>query len=255
MVTYLSRDAWGARPPKAGPGELVASRVDGVVIHWPGTSSPNPITSMAGVASALRGWQAFHMNPEPQGRGWSDIAYQVAVDQAGRAWMLRGFRIQSGANGNEELNQRYGAILLILVKGEEPSAAMKATVRELVGHFRKIYPGATAVLPHSQVRPDGTDCPGPAAAAALERGDFTPATSPTKDDDMWTPEQAEKIEKRYTMAHQLWLAQTAAERAVSDALAAKLLAAGKTPAEAIAEVEKIWAPIQRTQAEGLDRLT
>lgn len=251
MVTYLSRDAWDARPPKAGPGELVASRVDGVVIHWPGTSSPVPITSRAAVASALRSWQRFHMDTKK----WSDIAYQVAVDQLGRAWMLRGFRNQSGANGNEELNQRYGAILLILVDGEQPSPAMKATVRELVGHFRKIYPGAIAVLPHSAVRPDGTDCPGPAAAAALERGDFTPATSPTKDDDMWTPEQAEIIEKRYTMAHQLWLAQTTAERAVSDALAAKLLAAGKTPAEAIAEVEKIWAPIQRTQAEGLDRLT
>lgn len=260
MVTYLSRDASGLRPPRSGPGELTASRVTGVVIHWPGTSTRTPITTQTAVAAALRGWQAFHMDPEPNGRGWSDIAYQVAVDQAGRAWMLRGFRNQSAANGNEELNKRYGAILLVLVEGEDPSTAMKATVRELVGHFRKIYPGATAVLPHSAVRPDGTDCPGPAARAALEAGDFTPGTPPTEDDDMWNAEQAEKIEKRYTLAHQLWLSQTYAERAVSDALAVKLLNGDPPPStaaivDAVKTIELLWRPIQRVQAEALEKLT
>lgn len=61
---------------------------------------------------------------------------------------------------------------------------------------------------------------------------------------MWDPAQAEKLDKRYTLADQLWRAQTAAEQAVSNALAAKLLAAGATPAAAIAEVEKLWKPTQ-----------
>lgn len=178
MVDYLPRSAWNARPPNGGPGALTVSRVEGAVIHWPGTGSTSVIHSYAAVASALRGWQNYHMDE----RGWSDIAYQVAVDQAGRAWTLRGLRTQSGANGNEDLNERYGAILLVLVTGEQPTAAMKATTRAVIADFRKIYPGGTAIRPHSAVRPDGTDCPGDAARACIARGDFTPNS--TSEDDV-----------------------------------------------------------------------
>jgi hypothetical protein len=140
--------------------------------------------------------------------------------------------------------------------------AMKATAREVVADFRGLYPDGDEFEGHRDVRPAGTDCPGPAAYAALERGEFTPGaptgdtpTPPTKEDDMWNTAEAEKIEKRYVLAHQLWLSQTAAEQAMSNALAGKLLAEGKTPAEANAEVEKIWAPVQRIHAEALARLT
>lgn len=172
MVDYLPRSAWGARAPKPGPGDLTPSRVAGVAIHWPGTDSRTPITTAAAVASALRGWQAFHMDD----RDWSDIAYQVAVDQDGRAWTLRGLRTQSGANGDVDVNERYGAILLVLVTGEQPSAAMKATVRAVIADYRELYPNCVAIRPHSAIRPEPTDCPGPAARAAIAAGDFTPTT-------------------------------------------------------------------------------
>jgi len=183
MVEYLPRSAWGARPPNDGPGSLTVSRVEGAVIHWPGTGSTKVIHSREAVASALRGWQAYHMDQ----RGWSDIAYQVAVDQAGRAWTLRGLRTQSGANGNNDLNERYGAILLVLVTGEQPTAAMKATTRGVIADFRRIFPRGTAIRPHSAVRPGGTDCPGPAARAAIARGEFTPGH--TEDDLPYTEAQ------------------------------------------------------------------
>lgn len=256
MVDYLPRSAWNAAPATGGPGILTSSRVGGVVIHWPGSGETDSFDSRAEVAAALHGWQRYHQ----ENKGWSDIAYQVAVDQAGRAWTLRGLLTQSGANGNNALNERYGAILLVLIAGEEPSAAMKSTTRAVIADFRAIYgPDADAILPHSAVRPDPTDCPGDAARAAIARGDFDPHTAPTpdhptEDDDMWTPEQAEKIEKRYVLAHQLWLAQTAAERAVSDAYAAQLLSNGVLPADAIKEVEKLWTGVQRTQAEALQKL-
>ncbi|WP_241995526.1 peptidoglycan recognition family protein [Kribbella sp. VKM Ac-2568] len=159
------------------------------------------IHSQAAVASALHGWQAYHMDQ----RGWSDIAYQVAVDQAGRAWTLRGLRTQSGANGDQDLNQKYGAILLVLVTGEQPSAAMKATVRGVVADFRRLYPRGTAIRPHSAVRPDPTDCPGPAARAAIARGDFTPNSAP--EDDM-TPAQMQELKnfiEARTQAYALWV--------------------------------------------------
>lgn len=198
MVDYLPRSAWGARAPKPGPGDLTPSRVAGVAIHWPGTGTHTPITTRAAVAAALRGWQAFHMDD----RGWSDIAYQVAVDQDGRAWTLRGLRTQSGANGDVDVNERYGAILLILVTGEQPSAAMKATVRAVIADYRKLYPNCVAIRPHSAVRPEPTDCPGPAARAAIAAGDFTPGTTtPTPKDwlDMATPAEIEEATYRGTL--------------------------------------------------------
>lgn len=201
MVVYLPRSAWGARAPRSGPGGLLASRVSGVAIHWPGTGSTRPIHSQSAVASALRGWQAFHMDS----RGWSDIAYQVAVDQAGRAWTLRGLRTQSGANGNLTLNQQYGAILLVLVTGEQPSSAMKATVRGVVADFRRSFPRGTRIVAHSAIRPGGTDCPGPAARAAIARGDFTPRSS---SETPMTPAQMTELKnfiEARNKAYALWV--------------------------------------------------
>lgn len=189
MVTYLPRSAWGARASK-GSTSLAASQVLGTALHWPGMAKPIDATGEIGkrrIASALRGWQAFHMDV----RGWSDIAYCVAVDQAGRAWTLRGLNIRSGANGDATVNRQYGAILLILAPGEKPSVAMKATVRGVVADFRRWFPKGTLIRPHSAVRPAGTDCPGPAARAAIANGDFSPlaATPPTEDDMPYTEAQ------------------------------------------------------------------
>jgi hypothetical protein len=177
MVTYLPRSAWNARPARGSTG-LVPAAVDGTGIHWPGMAKPinaAGATGQARVASALRGWQSYHMD----GRGWSDIAYQVAVDQAGRAWTLRGLNIRSGANGDADVNRRYGAILLILAPGEKPSAAMIGTVRGVIGDFRRRYPAGTQIKGHGQIRPEPTSCPGPAAQAAINRGDFTPRPTPS----------------------------------------------------------------------------
>jgi hypothetical protein len=180
MVTYLPRSAWNARPPRGTVG-LDPDAVDGIAVHWPGTTDRH--ASQADVAAALRGWQDYHMD----GRGWSDIAYQVAVDQAGRAWTLRGFGVRSAANGDADVNRRYGALLLVLAVGEAPTAAMLATASEVVRDFRELYPGGTQIRPHSAVRPEGTDCPGDLVRAAIARGDLTPR--PEGDIDMWTDAQ------------------------------------------------------------------
>jgi hypothetical protein len=181
VATYLPRSAWGARPRNGGGRSLSTARVEGEALHWPGMSSRIDATGDAGarrVASALRGWQDYHMDV----RGWSDIAYMVAIDQAGRAWTLRGLNVQSGANGNEDVNERFGAFLLVLGPGEEPTAAMKAKG-------------------HRDVRPEGTDCPGDRAYAAIQRGDFTPGIK-TEDDDVAeiTPAQMSELGRAFAAA-------------------------------------------------------
>lgn len=177
MVTYLPRSAWRARTAR-GSTALAASQVVGEALHWPGMAKPINATGDAGkarVASALRGWQNYHMDV----RGWSDIAYMLAFDQAGRAWTLRGINIRSGANGDATVNRLYGAFLLILAPGEQPSAAMKASVKEAITDFRRWFLKASPTPKgHKDVRAAGTDCPGPLAYAAIKRGEFTPSITP-----------------------------------------------------------------------------
>ena len=184
MTEWITREQIGLRPRNGGGVALKAANVDGYALHWPGMAKPIDATGAIGfrrVCSALRGWQAYHMDD----RGWSDIAYEAAVDQAGRKYTLRGLNIQSGANGNQDVNERFGAVLLVLAPGEKPSAAMIATVREVGGEFCRRFTGSRRKpYGHRDVRPEGTDCPGPAAYAAIQAGTFTPGTTTTPEDDM-----------------------------------------------------------------------
>lgn len=259
-MTHHSRSDWGAAPAKGGPGDLRPSLVQGVVIHWPGSGETDSFDNDAEVASALRGWQRFHQGT----RGWSDIAYQRAFSQDGDTWDLRGLRTQSGANGNADLNQRYGAFLLILVAGEQPSAAMKASVRASVSEFRRIYgEDAALILPHSKVRPDGTDCPGPAARAAIARGDFEPMAHEHEENPLsdLTPADAaligkavadalapklDAVEQKYTVADNRADAQSAAYFATGQAWAAKRFAEG---AEFDTVFNEVWARFRPLWAE------
>ena len=243
MVEYLPRSAWDARPPEPGPGDLTVSRVEGVVLHWPGMGNRR-LDSQAEVASALRGWQNYHMDD----RGWSDIAYQAAVDQAGRAWTLRGLREQSGANGNNDVNERFGAVLLVVGTGEQPSPEMISTTREVVRDFRELYPAGTAIKPHSAVRPAGTDCPGDAVRALIESRAFEPG-KPAKPQEecMFTLEQLatvidQKLSK-YVTADNRYDAQFESWRVAAEQYGAKLFAEGRTPQEVQQAVFQFLRPL------------
>ena len=88
MAIY-TREQWGAAPPKAplttapGPG-------DSLVIHHTG-GGPAP-ASVADAMSMLRGIQASHQSGE-----YVDIAYNMAADQFGNLYILRGMEYLGGA--------------------------------------------------------------------------------------------------------------------------------------------------------------
>ncbi len=184
-LVYVSRASIGLRPARGGPGNLTVSRVRGAADHYPGTPKPINAVGDAGfrrVCSALRGWQAYHMDS----RGWSDIAYQIAIDQEGRAYTLRGINVQSGANGNATANEDFGAVLLVLGNDEAPSVKMMATARLVHGDFKKRYPncrtrpyGHQEVRQHSSTGAITTECPGKLAMAAIRAGKLDAATSAT----------------------------------------------------------------------------
>ena len=167
-MTFYSRAEWGARARQPGPGLLTPSRVRGIALHWP--AMKGRLDTVAEVKAALRSWQTYHID----GHGWSDIAYQRAVDQLGNTYQLRGFRHQSAANGDTEQNETYGALLLVLAIGEKPTEALIRATRREVGVFRDRFPKATRIVGHQDIRPEPTSCPGPAVMGLIHAGRFRP---------------------------------------------------------------------------------
>lgn len=179
-MTHFTRGDWGARPPKAGPGHLDPAAVKGVAFHHHGG---DPIHGKAHVIRALQSWQRFHQDT----RGWSDIAYQVAVDQDGNTWELRGLVNQSAANGDRAVNQSHGAVLLIVGNDEDPTDKLLAAARGVVASFRQRYPRGRAIKGHQDIRPGGgTECPGPKIMTLIRSGQLEPNGKEV--DDMPAPE-------------------------------------------------------------------
>jgi hypothetical protein len=143
-------------------------KVIGLALHWPAMSGP--IRTPAGVIAALRGWQAYHMD----GHGWSDIAYQEAVDQDGNVYVLRGLRTTPGANGDTATNATHGALLLVLAPGEEPTPAMIHAVRRRVRSHRRLFPRSHLFVGHDHIWPEPTSCPGPIVSRHIDAGTFDP---------------------------------------------------------------------------------
>lgn len=77
-VPLVCRDAWRARPPSAA---APPHRIRQLTVHH----SARPATDDTQGPLHLRDYQDLHMDE----RGWSDIAYHVAVDRAGVAYQLR----------------------------------------------------------------------------------------------------------------------------------------------------------------------
>lgn len=135
-----------------------------MVLHWPGMA--RPIRGRKAVEAALRSWQNLHMDDH----GWSDIAYQEAIDQDGNVYVLRGLWTQSAANGDQTLNEQLGAILLVLAPGERPTKALLKMLDKRIRRHREVFPRSTRVYGHGDVRPEPTACPGPIVQDLIDRG-------------------------------------------------------------------------------------
>lgn len=173
MTDYMRRADWTTHARPDDLTRLDPADVIGLAVHWPGTTAYTVTASRDGVAEYLDGIRADHVNR----RGWDDIAYQYAVDQAGRVWPLRGFTYRSAANGDTGPNSKYGAILLLIGRKQRPSAEMINAVNDLRARWLEVYPHAVKVVTHNDVRPEATECPGPYATAMVRNGTFTRGTT------------------------------------------------------------------------------
>lgn len=160
--------------PVADLIEFAAGDVLGIVAHWPGTTGPIGDPGKSAIAGRLEGYRRYHVNV----RGWTDIAYSLAVDQAGRVWDLRGLRFRSAANGDQAVNRTWVAVLALVGPGEKPTAAMVEGFREARALVLDVFPDALAVVGHKDVRAAGTDCPGPSLMDLIEDGVLAQDPSP-----------------------------------------------------------------------------
>ena len=176
MTLHPRRD-W-TKTPAANANPVVRSRLRGLAVHWNGPAVPK--SAFTDPRSYLEGVRRYHVNT----KGWSDIAYNYAVDQTGDVWELRGWGYQSGANGGTRENDEYLAVLCILGQGQKPSDAMLAGVRSAVESFRVRYSTARKIVTHSAIRPDPTACPGPDLTRAVSSGALEPRPIPPKENDV-----------------------------------------------------------------------
>lgn len=174
-MTYYPRSSWTS----TGKGGTVLKgsgrTMTTIYIHYPGQPSAIGRASVAATKTRLEGYRKQHKN----GNGWADIAYNLAVDQSGNVWELRGIDRQSGANGGTASNRHGQAILVLLGNNEAPTAECVAGIKDAVRRIRAAHPSAKVIRGHQQSPDASTACPGSHLMKLVRSGDLEPGLAPS----------------------------------------------------------------------------
>lgn len=155
MVKILPRTTWTSLANGRAGRPLDPRRVKGIALHYPADGNvKNAGLTQNEIAVKLRSYRTHHVN-----KGWADIGYNFAVDQAGRVWNLTGWNI--GAHAGTQGNPTYVGVLLVLGNTEQPSTSMINALRAFrTENLLAKYPKATDVKGHQQIPGNSTACPG-----------------------------------------------------------------------------------------------
>lgn len=159
MTSIVPRNGWAALPAKRFT-TWQPQGLRGVVVHWFGI--PKAAASHVGCPGLLRSVQRAHQAGE-----FSDIAYNHAVCPHGVVYELRGFTRQTGANGNQDANRNYAAVVYMAGEGDVPTDVGLQSLRWIIRQWRSRGAGP-AVLPHGEIT--GSSCPGPHLALWVKQG-------------------------------------------------------------------------------------
>ena len=170
-LTIISRAGWGAKPPESRTPWNVAN-LEGICQHWFGV--PRAAATHAGCDDLLRGVQRSHQAGE-----FSDIAYNFGVCPHGSVYEFRGWNTQTGANGNQDLNTRFLAIVYMAGTGDPLTPKGRDALIALYQEAFRKGVGVKAVG-HGDVAPTGTQCPGPPLKNFLASGVWRPKPPSTK---------------------------------------------------------------------------
>jgi hypothetical protein len=178
--SLLPRSAWTLTPRPGHLALLDAREVEGFAVHYTGSKGRfGDVPTLHDSASRLDAERIDHVSS----RGWSDIAYLAAVDQAGRIFDARGARYRSAANGDQPVNRRFGALTVLIGTADTPTSAAIEAVRWWRHNvWLPLFPHAVKVVGHRDLH--STDCPGDRTYALVKSGAFlkpppAPGTAPT----------------------------------------------------------------------------
>lgn len=173
MVTYFDRSVWTHVPrPVAKLTVLDPKQLVGFAVHYTGSTAPLGSTpTLAQSIARLEQERVDHV----QGRGWTDLGYQSAIDQAGRVFDCRGVDYRSAANGDQKVNSTHGAVTFLIGVGDQPTPALLAAFRSWrAAVWLARWPRATAVVGHRDLYP--TACPGAAVYQLIRAGQLVGPT-------------------------------------------------------------------------------
>lgn len=139
MVNIIDRSEWGARPPHSRNTVSWGTRTEFIVHHSAGPTSQS-ISSI----------QDFHMD----NRGWSDIGYNMLVDQDGNAYEGRGWLVV----GAHAVGHNTSGIGVCYIGQNSPSGAAKSAIRALYDQACDHAGRELAAKGHRDV--NSTSCPG-----------------------------------------------------------------------------------------------
>jgi hypothetical protein len=143
----ISRNAWGAQPPRGGTPRSL-SEVDTGFIHY--SDVHESIDTEAAEAQQVRAIQAYHLS-----KGYVDIAYEALVGATGNIYVGRANNIWDASTCN---NNRNGYGICALTDGFITKAQANSIQFAMVlGHLK--FPNlARTPKPHSAAC--ATSCPG-----------------------------------------------------------------------------------------------
>jgi len=158
-MRIVSREGWNAKPAKSvrhldlnGP----------VTIHWNGGGTKwdrvadNEDARLNWMTRRLQAVQSFHMN----GRGWSDIAYNYAVDPWGLVvWELRGLDVRPAAQGTAVGNNTSHALYVPTGVGDpDVTPACLSMVDDAIDYIAAVGNCDAMAVGHRDWKK--TSCPG-----------------------------------------------------------------------------------------------
>jgi len=158
----LCRQAWGARPARAGGRPHTITRM---TIHHSAVALPDN----RGIVARLQQHQRYHQDD----KGWVDIAYHAAVDRNGNIFALRDTAIAGDTATDYDTTGHF----LVLCEGDFDTEAV--TEAQLDGAAlvcawaaQQFGIGVNTLASHQQVAPGETDCPGRSLQAHVTSGDL-----------------------------------------------------------------------------------
>jgi hypothetical protein len=146
-ISIVSREKWGARPPRGIPQHVEWPKGVDLWVHH--TTGPR--------SQSVKDIQAFHQNT----RGWNDIGYHYLIDFEGVKWEGRGLEVWGAHSPGK--NHQPSVSLIGDYSKTEPSDAQHRSVYAL-----KDFLDAGELRGHRENT--ATSCPGDAAMRKIVDG-------------------------------------------------------------------------------------